>query len=218
MMTGATPHSLGPTERTYLAILDEARRHGMTMTRTKVAKLLYLTDLELNRRRGHHATELRWKWLHHGPFDNALFHVEEVLAIAGVVSVKQTSNFFGAPEFRLQLEVPTEAGILDEDTLGTVVQIVERFGSLTASELKDLTYRTEPMRRAQESDAHDEELDLDVVLTQPREDLGSIVGRLRGTLQELPEQDTDPEAMDELADDIGSLAKVRSRANRELLG
>lgn len=49
------------------------------MTRMKVAKLLYLVDLEAVRSTGCLATDVRWQWLDYGPFSTALYEVEDDL-------------------------------------------------------------------------------------------------------------------------------------------
>ena len=49
-------------------IVDQIRERDAIPTRTKVAKLLYLVDVEYYRRHGRTLTELAWRFLHYGPY------------------------------------------------------------------------------------------------------------------------------------------------------
>jgi uncharacterized phage-associated protein len=214
--------SLGPTERSYLAVLAEAQRRGLTMTRTKVAKLLYLADLEMTREKGRQATEIHWKWLNHGPFDNSLFDVEEMLRWAHLVEADKTQNYYGTLEVRLELGAGAEnlAEIFGEDAPAArvVAEVVDKWGGLSASALRDLTYRTDPMIKAQASDARGEELDLDMMVEPPSEGVIRAFDDLTAKVRELPEQETESGAMDDLEDEVNGLRRARTKANRELLG
>jgi uncharacterized phage-associated protein len=216
-MPDPTP-SLGPTERAYLTVLREARQRGFTMTRMKVAKLLYLADLELTRERGHQASEARWKWDKFGPFDRDLLRVEDVLHSTSMVDVEKTHNFFGSKEIRVEIRAEGEAEILDGWAARVIAEVVAKFGDLTPSSLKDLTYSTEPMLLAQEAGIRDVDLDLDIVQAPPSEEAHRALADLREAASALPVEESSEGAMQALEEDIEAFADLRAEANRELLG
>jgi uncharacterized phage-associated protein len=192
------------------------------MTRTKVAKLLYLADVELNRARGRQATEVRWKWHHHGPFDDSLFRIEEHLRWAKLIEMDKTQNYYGTPEVRLELAAdPTSvtSSLEEKDPMAVrvIADVVTRLGHLAASALKDLTYRTEPMRKAQGTNARGQELDLDIVIEPPPDEVARVLEQLREEARQLPEQESDGGVMDDLADELASLRRARVEANRDML-
>lgn len=220
MATMPTPRpSLGTTERAYVTMLAEASRRGITMTRTKIAKLLYLADLELTRQRGHQATEATWRWLNHGPFDRDLVVIEGRLAESKVVEVTKTHNYFLSPEYRIEAgRAAEDVELLDGSARRVVANMVEAFGKLTPSALAKLTYSTEPMLKARELGEREVELDMDVVLPPPSEEAKSALERLRKAASELTMEEASPEAMDALEEEIDAFGELRRRANRELLG
>ncbi len=53
-------------------IVQRLSDHEGTAARTRLAKLLYLFDIEYYRVHGHPFTRLQWRFLHYGPYDTAL--------------------------------------------------------------------------------------------------------------------------------------------------
>ncbi|MDE2993871.1 MAG: Panacea domain-containing protein [Chloroflexota bacterium] len=53
-------------------IVQKLSDHEGTAARTRLAKLLYLFDIEYYRVHGHPFTHLQWRFLHYGPYDTAL--------------------------------------------------------------------------------------------------------------------------------------------------
>ena len=53
-------------------IVQKLSDHEGTAARTRLAKLLYLFDIEYYRVHGHPFTRLQWRFLHYGPYDTAL--------------------------------------------------------------------------------------------------------------------------------------------------
>lgn len=88
------------------------------------------------------------------------------------------------------------------------------FGSYAASSRRDITYQTAPMIEARRRGQRGVELDLDI---RPMPDAKAAVSRLLRKVGQLPVQDTEDGAMEDLACDIRSLAELRKWANRQLL-
>jgi hypothetical protein len=72
------------------------------------------------------------------------------------------------------------------------------------------------MIEAQKSGERGVELDLDIV--RPVPNAKAAVARLLQTVGQLPRQETEDGAMEDLVSDIRSLAHLRGRANKQLLG
>jgi len=100
-----------------------------------------------------------------------------------------------------------------------VDRIVENYGRLAASTLRNLAYQTEPMREAVEGGVRGVELDLEVVRPIPDLDLiGQHFRRVLDSLEtENAEATDDLVGQSEIEDDIGRLRPARSRATREML-
>lgn len=76
-----------------IALLSAARAQGTTITRTKLAKLLYLADLRAVRELGRTGSGVEWQWRHHGPFSKLLQSVEDDLVTTGIVEREVTENY-----------------------------------------------------------------------------------------------------------------------------
>lgn len=197
-----------------LGLLDAAAHAGVVITRTKVAKLLYLADLRAVEQLGAPKSGIDWHWLHYGPFDRTLLAVEGQLVRAEQVRREETTNFYGTPEYRLALH--GEAVLhLDLAFRSIIADVVSEFGNLAPSTLRDLTYQTAPMTDAQKNGDQGEPLDL--FAGRPVPDVRPVMDRLRRVLEHLEEQHDDEEAAEEMVQEIEELAPLRARANRALL-
>jgi hypothetical protein len=159
---------------------------------------------------------VQWRWLNHGPFDYGLLSLEDRLVAAGKVRRDEQSNPFGTPEYRLSPVNESETINVDSQFWEIVSDVVREFGSLAASSLRDITYQTAPMIEAQKSGERGVELDLDIV--RPVPNAKAAVARLLQKVGQLPRQETEDGAMEDLVSDIRSLAHLRGRANKQLLG
>src|SRR4051812_30721320 len=77
------------TVAAYLAVLEAARLQGYVITRLKLAKLLYLSDLSAVREGDNPVSGIEWKWLDHGPFNNVLQFLENDLVRSEVIGRQQ---------------------------------------------------------------------------------------------------------------------------------
>jgi len=198
----------------FKAVLAAAREQGCDINRTKLAKLLYLCDLAAVEAGSEPFTGFEWRWRHYGPYDNALLEVEEELMSSGDVQRVRGETYFGDPEYQLTLS-GTAAVRVEEAVWVTVTNIMSKFGNLQAQQLRDITYGTVPMRDAVADGTKESLLDLESARPQP--DLRPAVDRLRPILDGLGQQETDPEALDEIRGDMAALDTARRTATRRLL-
>lgn len=197
------------TVAAYLAVLTLARKRGYVITRTKIAKLLYLADLEAVRVGDDPLSGVEWLWLNHGPFNNVLQYLENELTRRGVVRLDE---YYHGYQVRLVNNLPGY-DMAPED-LATLKATIARYGGLAASSLKDLSYQTPPMIDAQQ---RGQGVVLDLSLARPRPRVGKLSNRMARVLARLPEQTTDPGVFQDLQQEIDHLAPGRQRATGKLL-
>ncbi|WIE69213.1 type II toxin-antitoxin system antitoxin SocA domain-containing protein [Curtobacterium sp. MCLR17_054] len=197
-----------------LAVLSTARRVGATITRIKLAKLLYLADLRAVQSDTAAGSGLTWIWYHYGPYDRTLDSVERSLSDVSAIEVETVVNFYGSPEYRLAIRDAPQYQI-DARFARIVEEVVTEYGRFSPTTLKDLTYQTPPMLIAQAKGRRNVRLDLSAQRPLPK--VGSTLAKFRAISQRLPERTTSPEAMDELVADIEATRATRGRANQALL-
>ncbi|MFH9393973.1 Panacea domain-containing protein [Streptomyces sp. NPDC017556] len=204
------PYKLSGAPAAVASLLLAARAKGVLINRTKIAKLLYLADLRAVDRLGKPYSGIIWMWLDHGPFNTTLYRVERDLIVAGVVQSEEVVRDFGAREVLFRyIGEPSDLEI-DRRFAEIVGEVVEEFGHLAASSLRDMSYQTEPMKEAQEGGARGVVLDL--FGRQPVPPLGGLLAGMQARLQELePQHDEgDPTAM---FTELDEWSPGRARAN-----
>lgn len=197
-----------------LAVLASARRIGATITRIKLAKLLYLADLRAVQSDSAAGSGLTWIWDHYGPYDRSLATVERALLEDSAIAVEASMNFYGSPEYRLSLRDAPQYEI-DSRFAKIVDEVVTEYGRFSPTTLKDLTYQTPPMVIAQANGRRNVRLDLSA--QRPLPSVGKTISRLRQVSQRLPKRTTSEFAMDGLVDDVEATRGTRGRANANLL-
>lgn len=197
-------------------LLASARASGVVINRTKLAKLLYLADLRAVEEGLPPGTEVEWRWRHYGPYSNVLIGIEEDLQIGGVIDVAEGETFFGNTERRLRLLIEAPQVEIDERFQEIVDAIVQQYGKLSATQLKDMTYQTAPMAAAQRHGQR--EVRLDLTGGDPYPDLAPALARLRGMARTMPPLDAEPGAVHELVAELDDLAEARREATDRMLG
>ena len=210
-----TRFMLRGTPAAVVTLLSAARAQGVTVTRTKIAKLLYLADLRAVEVLGRPGSEVRWRWLHYGPFSNTLLTIEDDLVADGVVERETTKNYFGSAEHRLWLKQLISVDV--DAKFATVIEEVTReYGKLAPSTLRDLTYQTAPMLEAQRDDARGEFLDL--LSGQPVPDVTSTLRRFQRVVNRLEPQTDEGDIEAGLSNEIADWASHRIRATSKIVG
>ncbi len=133
------------------ALLGLAASRGLRMTRMKAVKLLYLADLRSVEKDGVTGSGVLWQWRDFGPFSDDWYSIERAMADSGEITVAEVHNWFvGKSEFRLSAPAVSLAVMGSADRFIEYLNVVlAEHGALSATELKDLTYRTAPMQEAQ---------------------------------------------------------------------
>jgi uncharacterized phage-associated protein len=198
------------------AVLRAAREAAAHMTRTKVAKLLYLADLEAAKRGLEVRSGIEWKWLDYGPFETDLYAVEDQLVMSGAIDRKTQISYMGTREFALRDVSPEDAPVRVDDAYWEIVRlVVSEHGRKAAGTLRDMTYQTVPMLDAVQEGTRGVVLWIDQLVPPPSPAQGlSVLRRIRDGL---PEQDDDPGVFDDLREEVDSLHPARAAATRKLM-
>ncbi|MFV2105886.1 type II toxin-antitoxin system antitoxin SocA domain-containing protein [Micromonospora sp. LOL_015] len=207
-----SPPPLSASRRTvaaYVAVLKLARERGYVVTRLKMAKFLYLTDLAAVRESEDPVSGVEWRWLHHGPFNNSLQFLENELVERRVV---QRDPYYQGFQIRLVGELPGYD--MPTEDMAILEKTLTELGGLAAATLKDLSYQTPPMEDALQRERG---VVLDLSLARPRPKLAKLARRMSAVLRQLPEQENDPGIGQELEREMAELAEGRRRANGMLL-
>ncbi len=203
----------------YEALLVLAGRRGLNITRTKIAKLLYLADLRSVEHSGATGSGVAWRWRDYGPFDNRLLAVEDALVKNDVIK-RDTTWWESRDGKRHDLSALRQSSALVEasdDFVEHIEAVLDECGAWSANRLRRYAYQTPPMREAQESGDHDGLLDLDETVQIP--DMSDVVSRYQGMLDSLPPDD-DPPISDDLSflvEEVREWSGLRKRATSRVL-
>ena len=172
-----------PDIRPYLAVLETSSARGFGIGRTKLAKLLYLCDLEAVERFGEPFTGIEWKWENHGPYNTQTIRsVESLLVSGGHITV--TPEWVGPQHQRqtlvLRQDRPTTRA-LEQRLAELVGEVVSEVGGLNATALSALVYKTPAMEAAQESGVRGDTLDIEYY--RPIPDVAGVVSAYADVLE-----------------------------------
>ncbi|WBC19701.1 hypothetical protein O7543_23125 [Solwaraspora sp. WMMA2080] len=198
-----SPPPLSASRRTvaaYVAVLKLARERGYVVTRLKMAKFLYLTDLAAVRESEDPVSGVEWR----GPFNNSLQFLENELVERRVV---QRDPYYQGFQIRLVGELPGYD--MPAEDMAILEKTLTELGGLAAATLKDLSYQTPPMEDALQRERG---VVLDLSLARPRPKLAKLARRMSAVLRRLPEQENDPGIGQELEREMAELAEGRRRA------
>jgi uncharacterized phage-associated protein len=209
-----------PLMSAVVALLKVAREQGCSISRTKVAKLLYLADLKAVEDGGTPFTGATWRWRDYGPYDNALMRVEGDLVSAQLAERHDTRGEpFGSCTLRLAVDTDDVADPLGDDQMRIMRDIVRKHGRKSASTLKNLSYDTPPMVEAQA--AGDREVILDLNRVRRAKQARELLARHRHRRDTRDPVDVLPGDLgveDDLLAEHEQTAELRRRASSEVLG
>jgi uncharacterized phage-associated protein len=197
----------------FLSLLDSAADKGITMTRTKLVKLLYLLDLQRVANRLQPATSIEWRWRHYGPYANSIYHTESELCRVGLIeSIPRQWGANNGRELRL---LKSEYVSPESDIIASIDAVIKEFGHMTPTQIKDHTYTTAPMLAAQKNG--DREVLLDMKLARPKINVRRVASRYSRRRAETQKEAFDNAgAQPELLQMISDTSLTRRRANKLL--
>lgn len=208
------PLPLQPLLRSVLAVLKAAEEYGFTITRTKLAKLLYFVDLAAVEGGETAFTGATWRWDNYGPYDHALKRAENTAVDMELVDRDdQTATVeYGACRLRLVLDIDDP---LPDAAMVTVRRVVGQMGGRSAGALRDLSYKTPPMVEAET--AGERGVLLDLSRARRARQARALLDRHHRLRASLPQRADEPGVGDELLAEMDELAGLRGRVNAEEL-
>lgn len=203
-----------PLVASTLAILKAARERGFEINRTKLAKLLYLADLQAVEGDGVQFTGAAWRWDQFGPYDSALAHTERQLADTELVERIDDRLFDDGP-CELILVVDIDDPLPDEQ-MQIIRDVVRRYGNKSAGTLRELSYKTPPMVEAQAGGERGVLLDLSRV--RRRKAANAFLARARARRAQREPQARDEGVGEELLQELAAACESIRRANEKVFG
>jgi len=210
----STETSLDAKSRSvFLALLSSAANKGITVTPTKLVKLMYLLDLQRVSNRLEPATSINWRWRHYGPYANSIFYSESDLCREGFIeSVPRRWGNREGRELRLLRQDYVAPAL---DVIASIDAVLQEFGHLTPTQIKDHTYTTAPMIAAQQNG--NREVLLDLRLARPRINVRRVASKYANRRAATPKESFDnAAAQSELRQVVSDTSRTRYRANKLL--
>ncbi|MEU9832023.1 hypothetical protein AB0D67_10845 [Streptosporangium sp. NPDC048047] len=203
-----------PLARAVLAVLKVAREPHVEITRTKLAPLLYLADLdaiELGRTRFSGAA---WRWDGHGPYDHALIRAEEWAVESGLAERRDSPPAeYSSHILSLTVDIDDPLSPADMDCVRAVIHL---HGGRSEADLSDLSRETAPIAEAYAAGERGVLLDLNRARRHRQAD--ALRERFRARREARPPQHDDPGVGDTLRAEFLETRDSLRRANAKTLG
>ncbi|MCY3608657.1 MAG: DUF4065 domain-containing protein [Acidimicrobiales bacterium] len=202
------------------ALLVLAARRALSMTRTKVVKLLYLADLRCVAATGTARSGILWRWWHYGPYCQSLRSAEDALVNSGAVERESWRLSAYATECRLEARPDAAIDLMlrSDELLEHLGAVLQEHGHKNARALTDIAYSTAPMLEAQSEGTKGMLLDLD---EQPEPaDMDMIKAELAERFAHVADadlSDVGPDGLPDVSELVGTLRGNRAYANSLLL-
>ncbi|MFJ2033739.1 hypothetical protein [Streptosporangium sp. NPDC087985] len=206
--------SPNPLAGTVLAVLKAARELHVEITKAKLAKLLYLADLDAIESGRTQFSGATWRWDDHGPYDHALIRAEDWVVESELVE-RHDPQSAEHDSHVLSLTVDIEDS-LDAADMECVRNVVRLHGGKTDAALKGLSCETAPMIEARVGGERGTLLDLN--RARRRKQVAVLRERFRSRREvRRPPQQDDPGVSDALRAEFLEARDGLRRANAKIL-
>lgn len=141
--------------------------------RTQLIKFLYLADYEARRFLGRPISSVVYEWYHYGPYDHQFQSRLSTLRNSGVILEEPVAYPNGLRGY-IYVSGETQFDLnFDPDEVAVLEHVCKTYSRINLqSLLDDIVYETEPMRNAQQRDARNQPLEMNLVDSSRRFDLG----------------------------------------------
>ncbi|MFI6519830.1 Panacea domain-containing protein [Spirillospora sp. NPDC050679] len=214
-MSAIQPPPMQPLLRSVLAVLKTAAENGHQINRTKLVKLLYLTDLAAVEAGGTPFTGATWRWGDDGPYDAAVRRAENTAVDSGLVDRDDQIRPCEQGSCRLALSEVAIDDPLDTSDTALIRKVVTEHGHKSADELRDLSHDTPPMIQA--TTAGDRGVLLDLSRARRARQTGALLDRFRRQRAAAVRRPDTPGVGDQLLAEMAGTAAPRGRVNAEEL-
>ncbi len=139
-------------------ILYKIRNIRPTIGRTRVIKLLYLSDLIARARIGKKITNIKYQYYFYGPYSKRIVEELEDFSSKKIVEdYKYRTNSGIAHDYRITDEGAKKVeAIFDdipEEQKKIIDEVVKKYGNIRLDKLLDVVYSTKPMKEHSPGDA-----------------------------------------------------------------
>ncbi|MCI0589798.1 MAG: SocA family protein [Planctomycetes bacterium] len=136
-----------PEDRTRQVVAYFIERLSGSIGRTRLAKLVYMADLEARRYLGHPISTLRYRVDHFGPFDARIFKELDALKARGEVFEDRIQTSEGAPWYKYRART-ARAHAFTRGEEAILTHVLTRYGEKDLRDfLDDVIYATTPFVR-----------------------------------------------------------------------
>ncbi len=126
------------------------RKSRQRIGRTKLMKLLYLTDLLARKKLGRTVTGAMYRFYFYGPFSTEVLDALDALVEDGILADNPELTTFGvAHDYRptkLAESLNVEEAIPDDEK-EILHEVIKRYGRMNLLKLLDIVYATGPMKK-----------------------------------------------------------------------
>ncbi|GAA2879111.1 hypothetical protein GCM10010517_41340 [Streptosporangium fragile] len=206
--------SPNPLAGAVLAVLKAAREPAVEITTAKLAKLLYLADLEAVESGRTQFSGATWRWDDHGPYDHALMRAEDWVVESELVERHDDRNTeHGSYVLTVTVDIDDPLDAADMDCVRNVVRL---HGGKSATVLAELSHETAPVIEARAGGEPGGLLDLN--RARRRRQVEALLERFRSRRRTWPPQQDDPGVGDALRTEFLKTRDALRRANAKILG
>ena len=145
-------------DKILLYILYKLRKIRPTIGRTRVVKLLYLSDLISSARTGKKITNIKYQYYFYGPYSNDIIEELDMLVDKKIIKDYTFHTNSGiAHDYRLNDEmeekVKDDVQKVDERQREIIDEVIKKYDGMRLDKLLDLVYSTKPMKEHAPGDA-----------------------------------------------------------------
>ena len=145
-------------EKIILYILYKLKNIRPTIGRTRIVKLLYLSDLISSARAGEKITKVKYQYYFYGPYSNDIIETLDKLVHEKVVrDYAFPTNSGIAHDYRLSDEmwekVNKDPPEIDKKQKEIIDEVIKKYGAIRLDKLLDIVYSTRPMKEHAPGDA-----------------------------------------------------------------
>lgn len=124
------------------------------LNNTKIVKLIYLSDYHFYKYFGNSITGIVYKYHYHGPFSKSIYDCIDELVQNNIIKKSKNISFWKLRTYYLYsiLDNYEFKKNLTSQEMDILEYIISEYGKLDYEELKNISYKTEPMISAKRGD------------------------------------------------------------------
>lgn len=135
-------------EKTKKTILYLLLQLGKNINRTRLVKLLYLSDFLAKKKLGNKITAIKYNYYYYGPFSREILDIINELKIEKKILESESENDKGRKFFSYTLlEKDLKLKPLEQKEKKVLDDVIEKYGNMEFNQLMDCVYKTDPIAK-----------------------------------------------------------------------